>query len=212
MNQEVQFDARFDTAHRGQSESFNHNDYVNPEADKQLAVKFFLHPLEDETASLAAGRLICNDTQFIEIRVRGDRNMIQQRPARPDDKRRFRDAWKAFEANEEVGHNGTLLKEWPSVSRSMVEELKYLGFYTVEQLAAASDGVCAKVAGLQNFKQKAILFLEAAKGAAPIDQLMKKLEEEKNEKAVMGRNLQDAVDAIRRLERQVEQLEAKKGK
>lgn len=139
------------------------------DADKNLAVKFYAEPTKDEQRSIEEGRPIFTDTEMIEIRVRGDRNNIVQRIARDDDRRRFRDAYLAFKDNKEQEQTGTPLKEWPLITKSLVEELKYFSFFTVEQLAEASDSVCSKMAGLQTYKQKAKLWLEHAKGAAPLE-------------------------------------------
>lgn len=148
------------------------------EADKNLAVRFYTQPMKNEARTLEEGRAIFEDTEFIEIRVRGDRNNIVIRPCREDDKQRFRGAYQAWVKHQATGeHDGTPLSEWPAVGPSMVEELRYLGFYTVEQLATASDTHVAKVPGLQTFKQKAQLFIEFAKGIAPIDKLQSKLDE-----------------------------------
>ena len=71
----------------------------------------------------------------------------------------------------------------------MVEELKYLGFHTVEQLSQASDGVCAKMAGLQSMKQKALVFLEQAKGLAPATRLLEENAELKSQLESQARML-----------------------
>lgn len=147
------------------------------EADKNLAIQFSTKATKNEARSIEEGRAIFEETEFIEIRVRGDRNNIVIRPVREDDKQRFRNAYQAWQRHQATGeHDGTPLSEWPAVGSAMVEELRYLGFFTVEQLAKANDTHIAKVPGLQSFKQKAQLFMEFAKGIAPIDKLQGELE------------------------------------
>lgn len=176
------------------------------EADKNLVVKFYLEALKDEAKSVEEGRPIFSDVEMVEIRVRGDRNNIVVRQARDDDRRRFRDAYVAFKDNKEIELTGTPLKEWPLISKSLVEELKYFGFYTVEQLSMASDSVCSKMAGLQTFKQKAILWLEMSKGGAPLEQqaaeiadLKVKLEVAEQNNAALQARLADLTTKFERL-------------
>ncbi len=170
------------------------------EADKNLAVRFFSMPLRNETKSVEAGRPIYDDTQMIEIRVRGDRNNIVQRPVRDGDERRFRGAFEAHKRGTEALGSGTPLGEWPAMGAAMIEEMKYLGFTTVEQIAEANDGVCAKVPGLTHFKNKAKIFMEYAKGAAPIEQLSERVKELESQTQVDGRTKEILATKLSELE------------
>src|SRR6478735_5812707 len=156
---------------------FDHQifDAREAEAAKNLAVRFFMQPMKDEAASVLEGRPIYNDTKMIEIRVRGDRNNIVVRPVREDDRMRFASAWAAYEKGLAAHGDGTPLAEWPVMSASMVEELRYFGFHTVEQIANASDMVIGKMPGLSAIKDRAKLFLEFSKGAAPLEQQAKRI-------------------------------------
>jgi FtsZ-binding cell division protein ZapB len=156
----------------------DHNIFSNnAEADKALAVKFFIAPVRNEEKSAKEGRPIFDDTEMVEIRVRGDRNNIPVRPARPEDKQRFRDAYRAFKDGHTNPQSGTPLAEWPLMSVSMVEELKYLGFHTVEQIAEAQETALNRVMGLRQLKDKAKHFMELAKGNSPITELEKQNQE-----------------------------------
>ena len=146
------------------------------EADKNLAVRFYMQAVQNEVKSVEQGRPIFDDTEMVEIRVRGDRNNVVQRPAREDDKRRFRDAYVAFRENRSQAQSGTPLSEWPVMSASMVEELKYFGFHTVEQVAKADDNAMSKMAGLRMLRDKAVIFMEHAQGTAPLSKLQEELE------------------------------------
>lgn len=171
------------------------------EQDKNLAVRFYVQALKDDEKSAAEGRPIFSDTVMIEIRVRGDRNNIVIRPIREDDKARFRQAFTAYERNLKTDADGTPLSEWPVLGLSMVEELKFLGFNTVEQLATATDSVVAKIPGLQTFKQKAIVFLEFSKGAAPLEKLQVDLEAEKQAREAAQNQAADMSARLAEMER-----------
>lgn len=160
-------------------------------ADEALAVKFYIAPIRNSFKSEEAGRPIYEDTEMIEIRVRGDRNNVVQRPVREEDKRRFRDQFRAYKDESFVLSEGTPLKEWPSASASMVEELKYLGFQTVEHVAEASDTACGRMPGLLSLKQKAAAYLELAKGGAPLEKMQSELDNVKSENAALQAQLAD---------------------
>lgn len=150
------------------------------EQDKALLVRFFVAPQQDPDASIKEGRPIFVDTDMIEIRVRGDRNNIVIHPVREDEKRRFRDAWRDYKDGAEQKLTGTPLSQWPVMSVSMVEELRFLGYFTVEQLSEANDAACSKVPGLLTMKNRAKGFLEMSKGNSPVEQLQADLAKEQS--------------------------------
>jgi hypothetical protein len=188
---------------------YDYRVHVQQEADKNIAVRFFIEAVHNEEKSVAEGRPIFDDVEFIEKRVRGDRNNIVMRPARKDDIRQFAEAYRNFKGGEENPASGTPLKEWPSISKSMLEELKHMGFFTVEQLANASDSVCSKFAGLQTYKQKAQAFIEYAKGAAPLERYAHELKELKNSSETQARLLAEQAEIIKALQAQNEALSKK---
>ena len=170
------------------------------DADKNLAVRFYKMPLENAAKSANEGRPIFEDVEMLEIRVRGDRNNVIIRPVRPGDKRRFRDAWAAYQEGITNRQEGTPLGEWPPMTASMVEELKYLQFFTVEQVAGANDDVCGRIPGLVGLKLKAKAFIELAKGSAPIEKLTRDLQEEKSRREAAERHSADLGARIASLE------------
>jgi hypothetical protein len=183
---------------------YDHNVFNSQQrdADRSLAVRFFTHPLKNDAKSEAAGRPIFEDTEMVEIRVRGDRNHVVSRPVRDTDKQRFRDAYAAFRDGQKELLTGTPLAEWPIASKSMVEELRYLGFTTVEQVAEANDNTVAKVPGLSSLKSRAKAFLDLAKGLSPIETLQSQLETEKSKSQALEAQIADLSARFARLEAQ----------
>ena len=170
--------------------------------DATLFARFYIQPLRDDVASAKEGRPIYNDTEMVEIRVRGDRNNIVIKPVTDEHRRRFRqqyDDFKRFGENSQV--KGTPLKEWPIMSASMAEELKFFVFQTVEQVAEANDAVCSKMPGLTTMKNRAKIFLEFSKGAAPAERLQGEVEKLTNALEVEQRNNRDLQVAFLELER-----------
>jgi len=191
---------------------YNHADFnaAQAEQDRALLVKFFSTPLKNEEKSLVEGRPIFDDVDMIEIRVRGTKDNIVQRPVRSDDKQRFREAWRAHSEGEKAVQSGTPLAQWPIMSSSQVEEMKYLGFVTVEQIANANDSVVANISGLQGLKNKAKAFIEFSKGAAPIEQLQNKLEASTNEVETLRRQLAENQQALAALTARMDKEETAK--
>jgi hypothetical protein len=83
---------------------------------------------------------------------------------------------------------------------SMVEEMKYLQFFTVEQLAEANDDVCARVPGLVSLKNKARAYIELAKGSAPIEEMQRKLDAEKAAREASENMVRDLAARVKAME------------
>jgi hypothetical protein len=98
------------------------------------------------------------------------------RIASDDDKRRFADHYAKYKAGQGAEVVGTRLEMVPWMTRSKVEEYKYFGIHTVEQLADASDSVGQKFPGFNADREKSRKFLEASSGTnARIAELEAKL-------------------------------------
>lgn len=155
---------------------YDHNLHSTDEGDKKLHVQFYMHFVENPKRTLEEGHPVFDDVPFTRILVPGDRLNIVDRPTRDSDQLRFPMQWMRFQRGQEQRASGTPIAEWPIVTRGQAEELKFLGFTTVEQVADASDNTAYM--GIQTLKAKARAYLETAKGnTAPIEKLTKQVEE-----------------------------------
>ncbi len=168
--------------------------------DGKLFVTFFKHPREDKAASLKEGRPIYKDDDYVRIMVPGDKDSIVVRPARTLDKQRFAKQFAAYEAGEKEYLDGMPLKAWPMVSRGQVEELKYFGCHTVEQLADLADIHVQKFMGMGTLKDKAKAYIQAAKENAPIIQLNAALEERDSEISALHEAVEDLKTIVAELQ------------
>jgi hypothetical protein len=157
--------------------------------DNKLYVTFYLRPVLQQTESENANRPIYRDVPHVRIMVPGDRLSIVDRLASQDDKNRFAQHWAKFEAGGAQEVVGTRLEAIPWMTRSKVEEYKFFGIITVEQLAAASDQVGQKFPGFQQDKQKATKWLDATTGT---DARVKALEDQL---AAMKAQLEEKAEA-----------------
>jgi hypothetical protein len=132
--------------------------------DSKLHKQFYLRPVMQATASQLADRPIYVDVEFVRILTPGDKLSIIDRIASDDDKRRFADEYAKFKAGRGEEVVGTRLEAVPWMTRSKVEEYKYFGIHTVEQLAAANDNVGQKFPGFNMDREKCQKFIEATSG------------------------------------------------
>lgn len=157
----------------------DHSVFQSNKGDESLYVLFYMSFLQNQVKSEAEGRPIYDDCEFVKIFSPGDRNNVVDRPVRPSDRLRFPKQWAMFQTDKNSAQiSGTPLAQWPIVSRAMAEELKYLGFTTVEQIAEARDDVVGKMMGMRDLKNKAIAYIEIAKGSTkPIEEMQSKINE-----------------------------------
>jgi len=168
--------------------------------DENLYVQFFTHPMQDKEKTLEVGRPIFVDTEYIRIMVPGDKGNVIMRPVREEDKARFPKQYLAFQNQEEEILEGTPLDKWNFVSAAQVEELKYFGIRTVENLANVLDTHAQKFMGIQLLKQKAKEYIEATSTDAPIAQLQAQVAERDNTIAEQTAAMKDMQERLVKLE------------
>ena len=145
--------------------------------DEGLLVKFYIKPLKDDEETIKQGRPIFKEVEYVDIKIPGNRLSGAVRPATTADIERFPRHYAAFKnrVTDELVE-GTLLSEWPLMSRSMVEQLAFFNVKTVEQLASMTDGNAQKFQGINGFKTKAKEWLKVAKEGKAAADLAQELE------------------------------------
>ena len=171
--------------------------------DDRLGVMFYTRTVEDKERTLAEGRKCFRDREFVKIMVPGDRLNIVDRPVQrtgnmqTDDTLRFSKQYARFKnSQEQVAHDGTPLALWPGINGALVEELKYLNIFTVEQLATLADTHVAKVPMGHAFKRKAAEFVAASKDAAALNKLQSELAERDNKIETLEKAIKEQGDQI----------------
>jgi hypothetical protein len=145
-------------------------------ADSRLNVKFYQRAIENEFKSALEGRPIMEMRDFIIIEVPGDNLTVIDTFAVDEHKKRFPIQWARYDNEKSDGDvEGTMLSDWPLLNAAIATELKHFRFYTVEQIAEASDaqlnalGMTAGMSPL-GLRDKAKAFLSTAKGSALVQQ------------------------------------------
>src|SRR5262245_15268889 len=145
--------------------------------DDRLSVRFFTKACRDDAKSADEGRMVFREVEYIQVMVPGDTGNIIVRPAGEGDKRRFVKQYTAWKrVNKEGQFVGTPLDHWGRLTLSQVEEFRYLGVRSVEQLAVLNDAAMIKMPGAAELKRKAGAFLEAQKADEPMRHLQAEIE------------------------------------
>ena len=160
------------------------------EDDRKLYVRFYMEPVYQEAESILKERKIYKDTEYIEIRIPGDKQTCIQRQVFPTDRLRFPQQYARFQQGQADQTIGTPLSSLPSIPESKIKEYEFFHIKTIEQLAECADNAnAAAVMGFNSDKQKAQKFMAAAAGAAPVEELKKQLEQRDEMLAKMSERL-----------------------
>ena len=161
------------------------------DGDELLYAKFYNNAIEDSAETKKQGRPIYKDVAFLTIQAPGNKESKINRPVRQGDAERFPKQWAAFNNDEEQVQQGTPLEVWPVITRAQVEELRYFNVYTVEQLAGMPLSNLQNFRGGINLQERAKLFLEVAKGTAPVEELKAANDELRNSNETLQRQVSD---------------------
>ena len=158
-------------------------------ANQELApnVRFFTHVEQNPTKSREKGRPIYDEIEAVEISFGGDRLMKRVFPAQAFARHhtkedgtteeqtyamRFSEHYKRFKAGKEQAQDGTPIEQLPFLTKGKVLELKALGIYTAENLAAL-DGQNLKNLGMngRELKSQAQAYLDRSTDSAAVTKL-----------------------------------------
>lgn len=152
-----------------------------------LAVRFYQREVEMGYESEQAGRPVYKMQDYVRIEIPGNSTSIIDTFANESHKQRFPMEWARYQNEKVDGEiSGTLLRDWPLLNAAQAAELKHFKFYTVEQVANASDAQIASVGMLvgmapHSFREKAKAYIAHAKDSAVVqaqgDELRKRDQE-----------------------------------
>ena len=178
----------------------NFQDNQQTEADKRLFVQFFKDAVKNEIKSKEAGRPIFDEHDFVRVITPGSRDTVITRVADGSDYAlRFHAQWARYKAGQNQDVSGTPLSQLPWMSVGQVAEFAAVGCRTVEQLVGMPDNLSQKFMGHHQIKQRAQVYLDAAKEAAPALKLQAELEKRDMEIAEL-RSMIEAMQAAKKAE------------
>lgn len=166
--------------------------------DERLSVSFFRKPVEITGESVKAGRAIYREVDYIRIMVPGDKLSVIERPVDDIDARRFASRYEKWKVTQQNVIEGTPLSALPGMNPAKVEEYKFFGVHTVEQLSEVGDNVGSKFASFQEDKRRARHLLEVAKGNAPIEKMNAELAQRDAQIEELRAQVQALSDSMRK--------------
>jgi hypothetical protein len=189
-------------------------------SDQIFNVRFYKREVELPFKSGEEGRPIYEMRDFVRIEIPGRSDLIIDTQANEDHKRRFPVQWADFKnrVNEEGATEfvGTKLADWSILNQAQVRELEHFRFYTVEQVAEASDGQLssiAMVAGMSPvaFRDKARAYLSNAKDTAVVMQQAEQIAKERAEKDALRQQMAEMARQMEDMRNAIEGRDAKRG-
>lgn len=171
--------------------------------DAKLYIRFFVEVLMDEDRSRIEKKKCFRDVEMITIMVPGNKKEVRTREVREEDKLRFAPQYEKFVTTKESIPEGYPIADWNQInSPAMKEELKYMGFLTVEQLANCQESVFALNAGLRNYAERAKSWLLIQAERAPIEKLAAEKVEAEERYAALEAQMAEMAAAMRMLQGQ----------
>ena len=151
------------------SDDNNHHFVGAHDPDARLAVRFYTKVLPNPFESEKQGRPIFFETDFVSIKLPGNQLNDFDGYVNDTHKQRFPRQWAFYQNNKNADHQmiGTPIEQWPLIGKAVAEELRGVKFYTVDQIANASDQQLQAIgmrAGMQphTFREKAQQWLKRA--------------------------------------------------
>ena len=172
----------------------NNKEFANPQnPDDLLHVEFYNHAALDTWETQRTGiKTYVKECPFVRISVPGNQQLTVERPAEGQDAQRWPRQWLAFQMQTGMIANaenvpGWQLDQWDELNEETVRQLKFLRFYTVEQLAGANDaqvqgigmggtGLREKAKAALSQRNSEVTNTEIAKRDAKIAELERKME------------------------------------
>lgn len=167
------------------TQSFGH-------AEASVYPRFHMESVIDPVASQNAGREIHVDEERVEIIMPGNPHTRPVFKVSDEHRNRWPKEYEAFKRGHTIAATGTPLEAWALLKKSQVNELKYLGFNTVEQVAQMDDHALQRIGmGGRQIKNAAIAYLDDAAAGAMLAQATAQNDKWEAENAVLKRQVEE---------------------
>jgi len=145
-----------------------------------LAVEFYDHAALDKWETEKTGiKTFRPECPFVRISIPGNNLNTVERPAEVGDTKRFPREWLVYQMSKgglnNAGAAGWSIDEWEELNDESRRQLKYLRFFTVEQIASANDIQVQGIGmGGQGLREKAKAAVAARNGKAANEEVAKR--------------------------------------
>lgn len=189
--------------------AWTHQENPGQPGASQTFVSFYDREKQNEFKSNKEGRPIFEMKTYIKKIPRGDKLLVIDRKATPEDFVRYPKEYEMYLKHQTTPMEGTPLEVWSQLTRAQVAEYKAMSIFTVEQLAALPDSHGHKIMGFQGWKQKAQAFLLASKGEGEFNKLQMELQKKDEEIERMKANQDATAELMKSMQARLEALETK---
>lgn len=165
--------------------------------DQGVSAMFYSRPIQNMHESKVQGRPIFTDVDMVKIYVPGDDKNVIDTFARDDHKERFPRQWAHYfnrRDGDQLLVGKTPLAAWQRLTPAQAEELRALKFFSVDDIANASDTALQRIgmiAGMAPtaFREAAQRFLALASGEAQESKIASENAELRQQMAAMQEQL-----------------------
>lgn len=149
------------------------------------------------------------NVEYLKIITPGNKSWVDRR-VREDDRIRLAQQYAAFKrGNSQEAVSGFPIDQWPGLLVSQVAFFKAMNIFTVEQLSMVPDSTLQNFPmGTRELRQRAIDYLAAAKGTAPILELRKENDTLKDQVSLLQKQVADFAAALATMKREPTLTEA----
>lgn len=174
------------------------------EGDERLHVTFSKKAVLNKIKSKEEGRPIAEAVDFVRIQQPGERDYIE-RPAYQNDINRFRKQWDRYQSNSGESATGTMLSVLFPANPEIVENLKYLKIFTVEQLSMLNDTQLQNIGmGGREFQTRAKAYLDKADKGKDYHGLAARIDAMETERAADKKRIADLEAALAKVDDETE--------
>ena len=169
-----------------------------PEHVPQVAVGFCMEVTEDKKKSAAAGHPVFTEREFCKIVIPGDKQSLYYQPATDEKRRKFPNAYRAFQQRESKPVvEGMPIEHWPQITRAQAMTFRAANIHTVEALASVHDGNIDKIGSHgRDLRAKAQAFLAVAKDSAAAQKIAVENQQLKDQLAEMQKQINTLAKAL----------------
>lgn len=170
------------------------------------AVRFYQKEVQHNFNTEKEGRPIYYMADFVRIEIPGNQYSIIDTFAGENHKKLYPQQWAHYQnQRRDMGEDdisGTLLRDWPILTSAQVRELKHYHFYTVDQVAQASDDQISKITmivgmGGHAFREKAQNYLKRAKDSSIAETQAEELRKRDAEIEALKQQMADLMSAVK---------------
>jgi hypothetical protein len=176
-----------------------------PSMNRQSGViaQFFSAQRIDPNATAAAGHPVYKTVEMVTLTIAGEVQQNIVKKVTDEIRDTYKGAYEAWKrGQEEQFVEGMPLSEWPGISRSEVELLRFFRVYSVEQLSELSDSIVQRIGmGGTALRAKAQDWLRVSRETAAAVSLARDLRRAEEEKA-------HATAQIQEMELRMQQMQA----